>query len=258
MKNVSMRYIGGPTSLLEYGTARILIDPTFDDAQDYPLPGRKLTKTHGPTVQSEDMGRVDVVLVSHDQHPDNLDNRGREFALSAPLVLSTKSAEERLDGNVRGLEVWEQYELQVGDQIVTVTAVPAHHGPEDLLHKTGEVTGFVLQSAGLPTVYVSGDNASLKVVRQIAERFPAIDIAVIFAGGAKTPLLGEHYLTLSSDMAAEAATILNAKTVVPLHFEQWAHFTEGKETLKPAFARYGIEDRLVLLPADGSPKTLHA
>ncbi|MEU9380602.1 cation:proton antiporter, partial [Streptomyces sp. NPDC048279] len=31
------------------------------------------------------LGPVDVVLVSHDQHPDNLDARGRTFAEAAPL-----------------------------------------------------------------------------------------------------------------------------------------------------------------------------
>jgi CspA family cold shock protein len=39
--------------------------------------------------------------------------------------------------------------------------VPALHGPEGSEHLVGEVTGFVLAGPGLPTVYVSGDNASL-------------------------------------------------------------------------------------------------
>jgi hypothetical protein len=46
------------------------------------------------------------------------------------------------------------------------------------------VTGFVLSGEGLPTVYVSGDNASLDVVRTIAGRVGPVDVAVLFAGGA--------------------------------------------------------------------------
>lgn len=34
---------------------------------------------------------------------------------------------------------------------------------------------------------------------------------------------------------------------MPLHFEGWAHFTEGRDTLPPAFDRAGLGDRLKLL-----------
>jgi hypothetical protein len=44
------------------------------------LPHRlTLHKTVGPAVPPEALGRVDVVLLSHDQHFDNLDRAGRTF-----------------------------------------------------------------------------------------------------------------------------------------------------------------------------------
>jgi hypothetical protein len=43
------------------------------------------------------------VLVSHDNHPDNLDDRGRAFALAARLVLTTTSGAGRLSGPAIGL-----------------------------------------------------------------------------------------------------------------------------------------------------------
>ncbi|MBN9746921.1 Zn-dependent hydrolase [Amycolatopsis sp. A1MSW2902] len=238
-----IRYVGGPTALIEYGGTRLLTDPTFDGPGDYPIGARKLAKTAGPAVTAAEVGEVSAVLLSHDHHPDNLDAAGREYALAAPLVLSTASARERIGDPVRALANWESYNLGG----VRVTGVPAQHGPDGSEHLVGEVTGFVLESEGQPTVYVSGDNASLDVVRQIAERFERIDIAVLFAGGAQTPLVGDAYLTLPSDDAAEAARILNARQVVPLHFEHWAHFTQGPDTLRPAFAQAGLEERLHLL-----------
>ncbi|GAA4096207.1 hypothetical protein [Nonomuraea soli] len=42
------------------------------------------------------------------------------------------------------------------------------HGPDGTEHLVGEVTGFVLSGEGLPVVDVSGDNASLEVVKRIA------------------------------------------------------------------------------------------
>ncbi len=110
-------------------------------------------------------------------------------------------------------------------------------GPDGTEHLTGPVTGFVLHGDGLPTVYVSGDNASLAVVTEIAGRFPAVDVAVLFGGRARTPLLGDADLTLSAAGMLEAARILGAKRVVPVHVDSWAHFTEGIDDVRAAFER---------------------
>jgi L-ascorbate metabolism protein UlaG (beta-lactamase superfamily) len=188
------------------------------------------------------------VRQEHDQHPDNLDDGGRDYVDTARQVLSTRSAEERLGGAVLGLPNWvgQEFDRPEGGTVL-VTGVPALHGPEGSEPVVGEVTGFVLSGEGLPTVYISGDNASLDLVREIAARYAPVDVALLFAGGARTPLLDYAYLTLTSAEAAEAADILQAGAVVPLHFEQWAHFSEGGEQLQQAFAAAGLSDRLRLL-----------
>ncbi len=233
-------FLGGPTAVLELGGIRLLTDPTFDEPGDYPIGARALTKTE-PSATA-DVGAIDAVLLSHDQHPDNLDTAGRKFLESTPLTLTTPTGAERLGRTARGLKPWE--DAEVGS--LTITAVPALHGPEGAEPVTGEVTGFVLRGEGVPTVYVSGDNASLDVVREIGARF-TIDIAVLFAGGARTPLFDGAPLTLTSADAAEAAKILNAAKVVPLHFRGWSHFKEGADTLREAFEAAGLAKRLTLL-----------
>jgi L-ascorbate metabolism protein UlaG (beta-lactamase superfamily) len=120
---------------------------------------------------------------------------------------------------------------------------------------TGPVTGFVLTGDGLPTVYVSGDNAALEHARAVADRFGPVDVAVLFAGAARTALLDGAYLTLSSAQAAQAAVVLGARHVVPLHFEGWAHFSQGRDTLDSAFTAAGVRDRLQL-PGLGDRVTL--
>jgi L-ascorbate metabolism protein UlaG (beta-lactamase superfamily) len=54
------------------------------------------------------------------------------------------------------------------------------------------------------------------------------------------------YLTLSADAAVQAAQVLGARAVVPVHFEGWAHFTQGADDLRSAFAAAGIGDRLMV------------
>jgi L-ascorbate metabolism protein UlaG (beta-lactamase superfamily) len=245
--SISLTAVGGPTLLIEIGGTRLLTDPTFDPPGTYPLGTRTLVKTAPPAFSRAELGVVDAVLLSHDQHPDNLDTAGREALEGVPLVLSTPTAAARLPG-VKGLAPWEEVLVpRPGGGDVRVTATPAQHGPDGTEGLTGPVTGFVVSAADLPTVYVSGDNASMHVVDQVAERFPEIDVAVLFAGAAQTPLLGEAYLTLTSAEAAEAARRLGAGWVVPAHFNSWAHYREGADRLQTAFANAKLSHRLVLL-----------
>ncbi len=255
MADFRVQVYGGPTALFEYGGLRFLTDPTFDPPGDYPRGGgRVLTKTAAPAARPVE---IDVVLLSHDEHPDNLDHAGRALLLDVPLVLTTPSAAARLtargpsDGQddvpaAQGLADWESVELDE----VTVTGVPAIHGPgarEDVEPVTGQVVGFVLTCDDLPTVYVSGDNASLDAVRAIAERFGPVDTAILFAGAPRIPaLFGGAPIVLDSAQAAEAATILGARRVVPAHCDSWAHFTESRADVVAAFTKAGLADRLDL------------
>ncbi|HEU4978199.1 MAG TPA: MBL fold metallo-hydrolase [Solirubrobacteraceae bacterium] len=239
--------VGGPTALLDYGGLRWLTDPALSPPGEYE---GGLVKTTGPAVAPAGIGTIDVVLLSHDQHSDNLDPAGRELLPRAGRVLTTVAAAERLGGNTTGMKPWSSIEVaRPGGGALTVTAVPAQHGPDGCEPVMGQVTGFVLGGEGLDVVYVSGDNASLDVVRSIAQRIGRVDVAVLFAGAVQVARrFDSAYLTLSSDFAAEAAKILGAEVVFPVHYEGWTHFTQGEDTLRASFAGCGVADRLVLPP----------
>lgn len=245
-EQIPVRVIGGPTALIEYGGLRLLTDPTFDAPGDYRIgPGLVLTKTAAAPVDPAGLGAIDAVLLSHDEHPDNLDNAGRALLADVPLVLTTGGGAQRLGGTAQGLAPWERVDLaRPGGGSVTVTATPAQHGPDGCEPISGEVVGFVLSATDLPTVYVSGDNASLDVVRGIAQRVGPVDTAVLFAGAARTPFFDGALVTLDGALAAEAARILGARRVVPVHCDSWGHFTEGRDEIVTAFAAAGIADRL--------------
>ncbi|EPR75282.1 hypothetical protein ADILRU_2423 [Leifsonia rubra CMS 76R] len=237
MSKLTVTYIGGPTALLEYAGLRIVTDPTFDEPRLYPDEGGvPLTKTQGPALSRAEVGAVDLVLLSHHEHEDNLDYEGLELLATGVLTISTmKASSDLFGGGVVGLDSWESREVGA----VTVTAVPALHGPPGAEALVGPVTGFVLQAEGEPTIYVSGDNASLPLVQQIAGRFPDIDIAVLFAGAARISAVNGP-LTLTSADAAEAARILDVHRVVGLHTEGWEHFTETRADLEAAFDGAGL------------------
>ncbi|MCU1687490.1 MAG: Zn-dependent hydrolase of the beta-lactamase fold-like protein [Amycolatopsis sp.] len=233
-------FVGGPTAILEIGGLRLLTDPTFSAVGSHGPRG--LTKTEEPGVARQAVGRIDAVLLSHDEHADNLDPGGRELLAEVPLTLTTPGGASRLGGTAQGLEPWEQ--VRVGELLITAT--PALHGPEGCEPITGVVTGFLVQGDGA-TVYVSGDNASLDLVRSIAERTGPIDVALLFAGAARTSLFDGAPLTLTSADAAEATRILGVRQTVALHTRGWAHFSEGPDVVRKAFADAGLIDRLRLL-----------
>jgi L-ascorbate metabolism protein UlaG (beta-lactamase superfamily) len=249
-RDLGFAVLGGPTTVVDIAGRRIVIDPTFDP----PGPHAYLTKTAGPAVAAATVGAIDVVLISHDQHPDNFDDEGRRVALAAPLVLTHPGAARRLGSPAHGLQPWQSFDLPAGDGVkpLRVQAVPAVHGPADgQRDETGnvncEVTGFVLSGPDVPTVYLSGDNASMAAVRAIADRVGTVDIAVLFAGAARVPTKERgRPLTMTGQRAAAAAEVLGAKVVIPAHVRGWAHFSEGIEEFTAAFDEAGIAGALRL------------
>lgn len=249
--------VGGPTLRLTYAGLTFLTDPTFDEPGTYPSPSSTLTKLRGPAVDAAVLGPVDVVLLSHDQHADNLDTSGRALLPAAGTVLTTPEAATRLPEvpAVRGLEPWEDVTLAGPAGDVVVTAVPARHGPEGCEPLTGPVTGFVLRADGEPTVYVSGDNASVDVAAEIARRVPDVALAVLFAGDAQTGRFPGEPLTLDAERALAVAGLWPDALVVPVHTEDWAHFSQPLALLVETFEAAGAGRRL-RVPRRGETATV--
>lgn len=122
--------IGGPTAVLEYAGLRWLTDPTFSARGEY---AGGLVKTAGPVVPAEEIGPIDVMLVSHDHHADNFDPGGRELVAGVGHVLTNTAGAERLGGDVAGLDPWETVDTLSSDRAAEAAlilgapvAIPLH------------------------------------------------------------------------------------------------------------------------------------
>lgn len=98
-------------SLLEIGGPRLLTDPAFDPPGDHPVGNRVLAKTRGPALPVEVPGPIDAVLLSHDQHPDNLDHAGRQLIDQVPRILTTAEAAGRIGGTATASPPWRHIAL---------------------------------------------------------------------------------------------------------------------------------------------------
>src|SRR5208283_3263106 len=89
----------------------------------------------------------------------------------------------------------------------------------------GDVIGFVLLLAGARPIYITGDTVWYEGVGEVARRFQA-GVVLLFAG---------------------AANAFPDATIVPLHYEGWAHFSQSGDDLVQSFKALGIGARLRLL-----------
>jgi L-ascorbate metabolism protein UlaG (beta-lactamase superfamily) len=242
-----MTLIGGPTALIEIDGFRLLTDPTFDAPGEYKLPHVTLEKLAGPALSAEQVGPVDAVLLSHDQHADNLDDSGRAFLSSAKRVLTTQIAAQRLGGATEGLAPWQATKLVAADgRSLSITATPARHGPAGIEPFAGDVIGFVVESSapGSRPIYITGDTVWYDGTADVARRFAA-GVVLPFAGAAQTR--GPFHLTMDTNDTIETARAFPDALIVPLHAEGWAHFRQNQQDLKISFDTLGFGGRLKLL-----------
>lgn len=243
---VALTHVGGPTVLIELAGWRILSDPTFDP------PGRRYrfgwgtasTKTTGPAIAPADLGPLDAVLLTHDHHADNLDDEGRALLADVPVVITTESGAARLaglGGSVRGLADWATTTLDApGRPTVEITATPCRHGPPLSRPIVGDVIGFALRTPPEPTVavWLSGDTVLYDGVRSVAQRFD-VDVAVVHLGGVRFPVTGPLRYTMSAAEGIELCRTIRPRLAIPVHYEGWTHFRQGRAAIERAEAQAG-------------------
>jgi L-ascorbate metabolism protein UlaG (beta-lactamase superfamily) len=239
-------YVGGPTIILEIGPYRLMTDPTLDPGGSSFRLNDKMTeaKTAGPA--TDDLGEIDLVLLSHDQHFDNLDNAGRTFLDKAAAVLTTTSGAGRLQKNSIGLLHWETYTLSGKDGLeITITATPARHGPAGVEKITGDVIGFLLSiGKNGRQIFITGDTTFFEGIVKVSERFNP-QYVFIFAGAARPR--GPFNVTMSTNDAIDTAAKFPSAILIPIHSEGWSHYTEHNTTLIEAFSILGIDKQLMIL-----------
>ncbi|MCF2707431.1 MBL fold metallo-hydrolase [Arcanobacterium haemolyticum] len=241
MRALDFLVVGGPTVIFRYGGYRCISDPTFDPPTDYGI----LRKTGHPTITPNDVGHIDIAFVSHDDHKDNLDIRGRDFVRLADNIITTQPGAERLGAHAHGLSAGDTFTFDH----LRVHAVPALHGPadgttDDRGFVNCEVLGFVLETE-TSRLYISGDNTSLSNVEQVRAHYGKCDHAILHAGCARVPTKFDgRPLSMNAVQTAQAARILGVRQAIVVHQTQWEHFSEGPEETSAAFATAGLSNIL--------------
>ncbi len=233
---VSITHIGGPTVLIEFAGWRLLTDPTFD------APGRRYAfgwgtasrKRTGPALAAAGLPPIDAVLLTHDHHADNLDDAGRAVLPSAGVVVTTVAGAARIGG--RGLRPWESMRLEAeGRPAIEVVATPCRHGPPLSRPIVGDVVGFALRWPGQQhgPLWITGDTVLYGGLREVAKRMD-IGTVLLHLGGVRFPVTGPVRYTMTARRGAELIRLTRPHTVIPVHYEGWSHFREGRDRIERA------------------------
>ncbi|MFN8130513.1 MAG: MBL fold metallo-hydrolase [Solirubrobacteraceae bacterium] len=246
--DMRLTYIGGPTALIEIGPWRLLTDPTFDP------PGKRYffgwgtvsRKLQGPAVPFSELEPIDAVLLSHDHHGDNLDPAGRALLPRMGTVVTTAAGARRLGGGARGLAPWATTTLEADGRIpLEITATPCRHGPPGSHPIVGDVIGFALRWAGQEhgALWISGDTVIYDGVREVAERID-VGTAVVHLGGVRFPVSGPLRYTMTAEDAVQLCGQLDPQTIIPIHYEGWKHFRQGRAAAEQAFLGSPLGERV--------------
>ncbi|MEO6315244.1 MAG: MBL fold metallo-hydrolase [Chitinophagaceae bacterium] len=246
--SIKVTYIGGPTAIFEIGGLRIMTDPTLDPAGNTYHSGPLVhEKIKGPV--TTDIGNIDIVLLSHDQHFDNLDNGGRLLLQKVPKTYTTMTGADRLKGTSVGLTTWQTVSIPAPDgTIINITSTPARHGPAGIEPLQGEVTGFLLsvEGDGSQQIYITGDTTFYEGVEEVARRFDP-QYVFLFAGAAQ--VRGPFNVTMGTNDAMDTAIAFPKAVIIPLHYEGWKHYTQNEKDILQSYQVLGIEQRFKILKA---------
>jgi L-ascorbate metabolism protein UlaG (beta-lactamase superfamily) len=245
----SIFFVGTATVLIRYAGFTILTDPNFLHQGDhvhlgYGLISRRQTN---PAVEIEDLPPLDFVLLSH-MHGDHFDRVAeRELNRATPIV-STRHAVAYLKrkgfARAHALRTWETLSITKGEAHLSLTAMPGTHAPGPLAAALPPVMGSMLEfrTAEEETrlrLYISGDTLVHDRLREIPHRYPEIDLALLHLGGTK--VLG-ILVTMDAGQGVEAIRIIEPRTAIPIHFNDYTVFKSPLEDFKRAVAEAGLED----------------
>ncbi|WNY28191.1 hypothetical protein MmiEs2_03750 [Methanimicrococcus stummii] len=206
-------WLGHASFFIRLGGVTFLTDPSY-----YSFPTRNRLVPIPCDV--ENFKFVDYVLISH-MHHDHADTRSIRKIFKgnkktqALLPLNGGNYVKYFTKNYQEAGWYQQYQTMPG---VEVYFLPSFHWSRMHVFDSNRTLwgSFIIRGNG-KTIYFGGDTAWGTHFETISELFPDIDYAILPIG-AYTPRSVAEYAHISPEEAVDAAKVLNAKHLVPMHF----------------------------------------
>lgn len=214
-------WFGHSASLIEIDGVRVLIDPVWDE-RAAPVRWAGPKRFFAPTIELEQLPRIDVVLISHD-HYDHLGAGSvRRLALAFPSArwVTSLGVSAVLSGfgvpseRITELDWTQSVEIAGG---LTITSVPARHfSGRSLFNRFETLWGAFVLKGAQHTVYYGADSGWWEGFGEIASAYGPFDLTLLEIG-AYHPLWGDIHL--GPDNATRAFEAMGAKgLMMPIHW----------------------------------------
>jgi L-ascorbate metabolism protein UlaG (beta-lactamase superfamily) len=100
------------------------------------------------------------------------------------------------------------------------------------------VVGFALgwddQAHG--ALWITGDTVLYDGLRQVADRLQ-VGTALLHLGCVRFPITGPVHYSMTARQAIQLCQLVRPQTAIPVHYEGWTHFHQGRPAIEREFAR---------------------
>jgi L-ascorbate metabolism protein UlaG (beta-lactamase superfamily) len=236
-----LTWLGHASWLVQLDGASLLVDPVFGDRLSFLIP-----RNVPVPLRPAQLPPIDATLVTH-SHYDHYD-RPSVLAVRAQVIAGI-GVGKGLPLPVRELRWWDAERI---NDHVRVSFVPSQHWSRRGLFDTNQTLwgGFVIEGARA-RIYHAGDTAWFAGFKEIGERFPGLDAALLPIG-AYDPGWFMEKQHMNPEQAVQGFLDLGAKRLAAMH---WGTFKltdepleEPPQRLRAEWLRRGLpEDRLRIL-----------
>ncbi|GGH35610.1 MBL fold metallo-hydrolase [Paenibacillus segetis] len=245
---MKLQLVRHATLWLNYGGLQFLIDPMLGEAGAYPPITNSANDKRNPLVplplSVDHWLNPDAVIVTH-LHNDHWDPEAVEkLPKSTPILCQLG------DDSVFHSAGFEQV-IPIVDQLnrlgVILTRTGGRHGEGEIGQLMGNVSGFILQADGEPTLYIAGDTIWCPEVRSAVDTYHP-DMTIVNAGGARFTV-GDP-ITMDDHDVVSLCRYAPDTNVIAVHMDAINHCLVTRSDL---LRRLELEKltHQVLIPEDG-------
>lgn len=212
---------------------------------------RSVCKTD-PAIAIQELPLLDLVVLSH-MHEDHFDRIAEQELNKALPIVTTYHATAKLRQKgfsaAQALNTWETLRITKGDSCLCLTSMPGRHGPGILSAALPPVMGSMLEfqpATGKTTfcLYITGDTLVYDQIKQIPQRYPEIDLALLHLCGTKA--FGV-LLTMDGKQGVKALKIIAPHTAIPIHFNDYTIFKSPLADFQQEVKAAGLEPQVKYL-----------
>lgn len=245
---MQIQLIRHATLWVEYKGLSILVDPMFGAAEAYPPIQNSTNERRNPLVSLpvsiEKINEPDLIIVTH-LHNDHWDPEAIKSLPEKTPILCQPGDQEAIEQS--GFTNVTAVASSVNRSNITFDRTDCEHGTGDIGKKMGNVSGFVLQASGEPTLYIAGDTIYCDKVTQALEEYQP-DYTVVNAGGARFAI-GDPITMTPEDVVSVCRQSPKTK-VIAVHMDSINHCLDTRDVLRGKLEEEKLHTR-VGIPEDG-------